>query len=187
MIALIASLIFLVLAMFAASLESKEGTKTESSKAITALATSTCTVSSFARGEHEIGDLGLRELKQAPDKCADLLLEGIDSGQSPILFLIGHADQTKLVRKKRVYYRTNETLAYQRALHVKTMLLKEYTPRVANGLTPDELARRILIVEGGPQYLGKQVRDDQLELDRSVELVSVYLHSVDEQTAAKEN
>lgn len=186
-IAFVASLIFLILALSAASLDSKDVTKPNSSKTLSSLAMSTCTVSSFVRGEHEIGGRGLSDLKQAPDKCAESLLEGIGTGESPILFLIGHADQTKLVNKKRVYYRTNETLAYQRALQVKTAILKKYASREANGLKADDLSHRILIMEGGPQYLGKQIKGDQLDLDRSVELVSVYLHDGIEQAPASKD
>ena len=65
--------------------------------------------------------LGLRELKQAPDKCAELLLEGIDSGESPIC-LIGHADQTKLVEEKEDLLPTNETLGLSEGSSVKTAL-----------------------------------------------------------------
>jgi hypothetical protein len=180
-ISLIASIIFFILAMLAAmpsvksSGDSDHKDKKDDKVALSML-TEACVLYPFDPGEHQLIKAGLNQLKQDPKQCAQRLLEQVEKGAISMVLLVGHADRRSLSGRKIRYYGTNETLAYQRALEVKRVLLAAYTPKTAEQLKIDEFARRMVVVEGGPVYVDRGSVEEQLAQDRSVE---VFLFGID--------
>ncbi len=86
--------------------------------------------------------------------------------------LVGHADRRSFSGNKTLYYGTNETLAYQRALEVKKALLATYSPITEKQPRTSEFSQKMIIVEGGPVSVERSSLPEQLAQDRSVEIFS---------------
>lgn len=173
---LMASIIFFVLALLAASLGTLKGettgTPAPGPKTQSSPATSVCVVYAFDVGRHELGPEGLSHLKQTPDGCARSVVADVAGGAVSMLLLVGHADRQPLFGERLRYYGTNEELAYQRALEVKGALLGDYASAASPKLTREEFEQRIVALEGGWRYLGRRADGGQFALDRSVEMVA---------------
>jgi hypothetical protein len=174
-LSLMASIIFFALALLAESLDSarpKEGNSGEEKKATVSMATLVCVFSPFDTGKHELSRAVVKQLTLDPDHCEKHLLDRIASGTTSILLFVGHADRRNLKGPQFRDYGSNEALAYQRALQIKKALLSKYKPTAAQPLSPDELARQMIIVEGGPANTDPKTKEPELAQDRSVEVFS---------------
>jgi len=172
---LMAAIIFFVLALLAAGVGTIKGETTDTGPSpakATKQTTEVCVLYPFAVGEHQLGPEGLGRLAQKPDRCTQSLLDQAGKGEVSILLLIGHADRQPLSGRLLRYYGTNEELAYKRALEVKDALVARYNSAAAQKISPEEFARRIVVLAAGAHYLDPRAAAEQLAQDRSVEIVS---------------
>lgn len=170
-VALMASIIFFVLAMLAAAEGSLKSEAPPNPPKPASSMAPPCFLYPFDPGRHQAGTNGLDHLQQAPAGCAQSLVRDASSGGVSMLFLIGHADRRRLIGPALRYYGTNDELAYRRALEVKGALLAAYDSSVAPKLSRDDFASRLVVLQGGARYLDPHAGAEQLAQDRSVEIV----------------
>jgi len=180
-LSLMASIIFFALALLAAGLDSakpedKKGGDDKKTKV--SMSTQVCVFSPFDTGKHELSTAVLNQITQDPDQCEKQILDQIATGATSILLFVGHADRRNLRGHQFLDYGTNEVLAYQRALEIKKALLVKYAATASQPISPDEFAKRMVIVEGGPVYVNRETKEPQLAQDRSVEVIALGLTTI---------
>ena len=173
---LMASIIFFVLALLAASVEALRSEPTSAPKApgraSISPAIQVCVLYPFDVGQHRLGQDGIKRLKQTPNGCARSIVEQAGKGTVTVLLLIGHADRQPLSGERLRYYGTNEALAYQRALEVKRLMIANYDAATTQTPKPDAFSERIVVLSAGSSYVDRRADAEQLAHDRSVEIVA---------------
>lgn len=93
-LSLVASIIFFVLALLAASMQSFKSSgesdhkDKKDDKAALSMSTEVCVLYQFDPGNHQLGKAGLDQLKQDPKQCAQRLLEQVEKGATSMVLLV---------------------------------------------------------------------------------------------------
>jgi hypothetical protein len=169
--AIIASLLFALIALFAAALDRYLPRAEDAKKsAAVRLNTSplTCVLSGFDPGVHRLRTPGINGLKQMPLDCLKVIQKTVCSGDAAFTLVVGHADKRELNRQPRNYYGSNLSLAYQRALEVEGAIVKLCKSTSAS----QDPSGRIWTLASGSANVGVKVEQASLEADRGVEIRS---------------
>ena len=124
---------------------------------------------------------GLPELLPAKSKylsdCLDSLIARASQEEPILVLVVGRVDKRQLRSEGRRLYGSNFTLAYQRAVSMRTYLVQRYRGAAVQKkapLTSEEFASRIAVTAGGPNHIEIKTDPSSLSDDRSVEVFSYW-------------
>jgi hypothetical protein len=178
-VALIASLIYLLLALGALTfLQGKEkkdkkdccNQSDAASRVVSTL--SSCVVSGFPDGEAGLP----KDPPQQPSLCLDRLFDAKDASSPALIFLIGHTDVRELHASVRRRFHDNPTLGYQRALAVQALISNMQAKEHADRSGAASVTSRVVLFDAGSGLIpDPPLHSGALAHDRSVEVLALHL------------
>ncbi len=179
-VALIASVLFLLAALAAATLECKGCNKEpppKPEKVAVGIDTERCIVGTFAEGKSQVEDTVDKEKNQAqptlkdfPGGCLEGIRKRLQSETPAALLIIGHVDFRELNSTSRHIYASNLSLAYQRALVTQAKIEE------SGAVDTRALAQRTVLLSVGAKNVreNKDVPSDLLAQDRIAEIIPLW-------------
>jgi hypothetical protein len=142
------------------------------------------------RGEAQVtgpvlNDFFRNEAAREPTGCLNSTIDRVRKDQPILIFLVGRADKRQLHSEAQRIYGDNFTLAYQRALSLKTYLVDRYRDKLPQTTGRDEqedrekqvarFSSRIAVTAGSPNHIDPKPTDRDMFEDRSVEVYGLWI------------
>lgn len=174
-VALMASLLFLGLALVAAALGCKLCNQQRTEKPVETradLTISHCLVGTFIEGQSKFEGAA----QDSPQGCFADTLKRLRSEPATVLLIIGHVDLRELNTAPRRIYASNMSLGYQRALAASKLLAERAGEPVSTAGDASSLASRSVLLAVGASNVRDSgiVAKDRLAADRVADIVSLW-------------
>jgi hypothetical protein len=174
-VALIGSLLFIAIALIAATLGCKfcgKETPEKHTDSRVDLAISQCLVGRFIEGTSQF-EGGPQD---SPQGCFEDTLKRLRSQPAAVLLIIGHVDLRELNTAPRHIYASNMSLGYQRALATSKLLTGRAGEPVSPSSNPSSLAARTVLLAVGASNVRDTgiVAKDRLAADRVADIVTLW-------------
>lgn len=179
-VALIASLLFLIIALLAVSLACKDCGKQEPPAKVQTSQLNIdiphCTVGTFVEGKSQFEGGSPNDL---PNGCLDNIRQRLRGTSPPVLLIIGHVDLRELKSQSRRIYASNLSLAYQRALVTRNTITGSPGTE-AQGSESSLPAHAVLLAVGANNVRETgAVGEVQLAADRMAEIICLSIKPLD--------
>lgn len=179
--ALIASLLFLSLALTTAVLAckvcKKEPAEEKPKETRTTMAVTHCVVGTFVEGK----SLWEGEPRDFPKDCFKNIRKSLGEASPPLLLIIGHVDLRELKPQTRQVYASNLSLAYQRAVATQSQIAADIGKDKNDSKAASALASNAVLLAVGANHIrdSGEVSKDHLAADRVAEIVALTNKPVD--------
>jgi hypothetical protein len=180
-VALIASLLFLIVALLAVYLGCKcckkePPTKLQESRLTIDIPH--CIIGTFAEGKSQFQG-GL--LKDSPSGCLNDIRKRLRGESPPVLVIIGHVDLRELKPQSRRIYASNLSLAYQRALATRNRITESAGTGDPGSKAASLLSSHTVLLAVGANNVRETgaVAEDLLAADRVAEIISLWNKPLD--------
>jgi hypothetical protein len=176
-VALVASLLFLIIGMTAAyfncdCIKPPKEVESKAPKSASALALGQrCVIRGFADADSKLQT----SFDDVPKGCVMQLSEKLHTGHLALLILIGRCDIRELRPLARKVYTDNLSLAYQRAMAVQAFLALTTTDDMTEKDTA--ISEQTIILAGGAAHLGEKQHHRSNADDRAVDLIPFWFES----------